>query len=52
MDQTVDYLSDYAASFTYSALPAVGQPANGLSSGVPGTHRNIGRLENVPLYGA
>jgi hypothetical protein len=52
MDQIVDYLSDYAASFTCSALPAVGQPANGLSSEVPGTHRSIGRLENIPLYGA
>lgn len=52
MDQIVDYLSNYAVSFTFSDLPAVGQPANGLDRGVPGAHRSIGRLENVPLYGA
>ena len=52
MDQIVDYLSDYAASFTFSDLPADRQPANGLGSGMPGAHRSIGRLENVPLYGA
>jgi hypothetical protein len=52
MDQIVDYLSDYAVSFTCSDLPAVGQPANGPGHGVPGAHRGIGRLENVQRYGA
>jgi hypothetical protein len=30
MDQSVDYLSDYAVSCMFKDLPAVGQPANGL----------------------
>ena len=52
MDQIADYLSDYTASFTFSELPAAGQSASGLGSGVPSAHRSIGRLENVSLYGA
>jgi hypothetical protein len=52
MDQTVDYLSDETTSFAFSDVPAEPQPANGLGSGVPDAHRNIGRLENAPRYGA
>ena len=52
MDQIVDYLSDYAASSTFSDLPAGSQPVSGLGSGVPDAYQSIGRLESVSLYGA
>lgn len=52
MDQTVEYLSEDAASFTFSEVPADQQPANGRGCGVLDACLTIGRSENVPRYGA